>query len=210
MFVKSVMIPKEKCLSVPSNASLKDALQLVEGKEIDAIPILEDGIYKGMFNKYLVYKAFFYSDMERDAFLIQTNVMDIVTREETFVNIDDVFESTFVKLYDFPIIAVLDEGKFLGIVTRYDTIDQFRSAFGMNSKGTRITFTSVESEGRIWKVSDILHKYHTPVISLVTFDETDKVARRIVLKIDNDQKLDRIIADFEKSGFRVLHIGKDE
>lgn len=59
-------------------------------------------------------------------------------------------------------------------------------------------------------MSDILHKYHTSVISLVTFDETDKLVRRIVLKIDNEQKLDRIIQDLEKSGFRVLHIDKDE
>lgn len=209
MFVKSLMIPKEKCLTVNVNASLMEALQQLDEKEIDALPIIENGMYKGMFNKYLLYKAYFYSDVEREIFLNETTVMDVVTREDTFVQLEDVFESALVKLYDFPIIAVLDEGKFLGIVTRYDTITQFRSAFGMNSKGTRITFTSVESEGRILKVSDILHKYHTPVISLVTFDETDKLARRIVLKIDNDQKLDKIIADFEKSGFRVLHIFKD-
>ncbi|QFF98681.1 CBS domain-containing protein [Psychrobacillus glaciei] len=210
MFVKSVMIPKEKCLTVNVNASLMDALQQLDEKEIDALPILENGIYKGMFNKYLLYKAFFYSDVDRDTFLKQTTVRDIAVREDTFVQLEDVFESALVKLYDFPIIAVLDEGKFLGIVTRYDTILQFRSAFGMESNGTRIALTSVESEGRILKVADILKKYHTPVISLVTFDETDKIARRIVLKIDNDQKLNRIIGDFEKSGFRVLHINKDE
>lgn len=209
MFVKSVMIPKEKCLTVQPETSLMEALEKLDGKEIDALPILEDGVYKGMFNKYLLYKAFFYSDMDRESFLKHTTVMDVVTREDTFVGIEDVFESALVKLYDFPIIAVLDNGKFLGLVTRYDTINQFRSAFGMNSKGTRITFTSVESEGRILKISDILHKYHTPVISLVTFDETDKIARRIVLKIDNEQKIDRIISDFEKSGFRVLHIDKN-
>ena len=209
MFVKSVMIPKEKCLTVQPNTSLLEALQQLDEKEIDALPILDNGIYIGMFNKYLLYKAFYYSDLDRETFLKKTTVMDVVTREDTFVELEDVFESTFVKLYDFPIIAVLDEGKFLGIVTRYDTINQFQSAFGMNRKGTRITFASVESEGRILKVSDILHKYHTPVISLVTFDETEKLARRIVLKIDNDQKVDRIIADLEKSGFRVLHIDKD-
>ena len=48
------------------------------------------------------------------------------------------------------------------------------------------------------------------VISIVTFDETDKLFRRIVLKIENDSKMDRILADLEKSGFRVLHIDKEE
>ncbi|MBD7945167.1 MULTISPECIES: CBS domain-containing protein [Psychrobacillus] len=210
MFVKSVMIPKEKCLTIKGNASVLDALNELEAKDIDALPIIEDGKYKGMFNKYLLYKAFFYSNTDKDTFLKQTKVSDVVTREDTFVQTSDVFEQAFMKLYDFPILAVVEDEKFLGIVTRYDTIHQFKSAFGMNTKGTRIAFTSVESEGRILKMSDILHKYHTSVISLVTFDETDKLVRRIVLKIDNEQKLDRIIQDLEKSGFRVLHIDKDE
>ncbi|WP_342600841.1 CBS domain-containing protein [Psychrobacillus sp. FSL H8-0483] len=209
MFVKSVMIPKEKCLTVHVNTTVLEALQELEAKEIDALPIIENGKYKGMFNKYLLYKAFFYSDLDKESFLQQTTVSDVITREDTFVQIEDVFENAFIKLYDFPILAVVENDKFLGLVTRYDTITQFKSAFGMNSKGTRITFTSVESEGRILKMSDILHKYHTSVISLVTFDETDKLVRRIVLKIENDQKIDRILKDLEKSGFRVLHIEKD-
>lgn len=209
MFVKSVMIPKEKCLTVQMNTPVLEALQELEAKEIDALPIIENGKYKGMFNKYLLYKAFFYSDLDKESFLQQSTVSDVITREDTFVQIEDVFEQAFIKLYDFPILAVVENDKFLGLVTRYDTITQFKSAFGMNSKGTRITFTSVESEGRILKMSDILHKYHTSVISLVTFDETDKLVRRIVLKIDNDQKIDRILKDLERSGFRVLHIEKD-
>ena len=210
MFVKSVMIPKEKCLTISPDASVLDALSELEAKDIDALPIIESGKYLGMFNKYLLYKAYFYSGIDKEVFLKQTKVSDVVTREETFVQTSDVFEHAFMKLYDFPILAVVEDDKFLGLVTRYDTIHQFKSAFGMNTKGTRITFTSVESEGRILKVSDILHKYHTSVISLVTFDETDKLVRRIVLKIDNEEKMDRIIHDLEKSGFRVLHIDKDE
>lgn len=210
MFVKSVMIPKEKCLTVNVDTPVLEALQELEVKDIDALPIIENGKYLGMFNKYLLFKAYYYSDMDKESFLKQSKVSDVITKEDTFVQLEDVFEKAMVKLHDFPILAVVEDGKFLGLVTRYDTIAQFKSAFGMNSKGTRITFTSVESEGRILKMTDILHKYHTSVISLVTFDETDKLFRRIVLKIEDEGKLDRILVDLEKSGFRVLHIEKDQ
>lgn len=210
MFVKSVMIPKEKCLTVGVDTPVLEALQELEVKEIDALPIIEDGKYLGMFNRYLLYKAFFYSDLDKKSFLEQAKVSDVAIKKNTFVKLEDVFEKAMVKLYDFPILAVVEDGKFLGLVTRFDTMQQFKSAFGMNSKGTRITFTSVESKGRILKMTDVLHKYHASVISLVTFDETDKLFRRIVLKIENEQKIDRIVADLEKSGFRVLHIEKDE
>lgn len=209
MFVKSVMIPKEKCLTVDMNTTVQEVLHQLESKEIDALPVLENGMYKGMFNRYLLYKAFFNSGLDKATFLGKTSVSDILVRESTYILINDVFEKAFIKLSDFPIIAVVEEGKFLGIVTRYDTMDQFKSAFGMNSKGTRITFASVEIEGQILKVSDILHKYRTSVISLVTFDESDKLVRRIVLKIDNELKLERIVAELDKAGFRVLHIDKD-
>ncbi|WP_144511315.1 CBS domain-containing protein [Bacillus sp. FJAT-22090] len=210
MFVKSVMIPKEKCLTVRENTPVLEALQELEAKEIDALPIIEDGKYLGMFNRYLLYKAFFYSDMDKKSFLEQAKVSDVAIKKNTFVKLEDVYEKAMVKLYDFPILAVVEDGKFLGLVTRFDIMHQFKSAFGMNSKGTRITFTSVESKGRILKMTDILHKYHASVISLVTFDETDKLFRRIVLKIENEEKIDRIVTDLEKSGFRVLHIEKDE
>lgn len=210
MFVKSVMIPKEKCITVQVNTSVSEALQVLEEKEMDALPIIENGKYIGMFNKYLLFKAYFYSNLEKNVFMEQTKVTDIMTNENIFVRYEDVFENAMIKLHDFPVLAVVEDGKFLGLVTRYDAVEQFKSAFGMNSKGTRITFTSVESEGRIQKMTDILHKYHASVISIVTFDETDKLFRRIVLKIENDSKIDRILADLEKAGFRVLHIDKEE
>lgn len=210
MFVKSVMIPKEKCVTVQVDTKVSSALRALEEKEMDALPILENGQYVGMFNKYLLYKAHFYSNLEKEAFMEQTKVTDIMTNEDIYVRYEDVFENAMIKLHDFPVLAVVEDGKFLGLVTRYDAVEQFKSAFGMNSKGTRITFTSVESEGRIQKMTDVLHKYHASVISIVTFDETDKLFRRIVLKIENDSKIDRILADLEKSGFRVLHIDKEE
>lgn len=210
MFVKSVMIPKEKCVTVQVGTIVSSALRLLEEKEMDALPVLDNGKYVGMFNKYLLYKAHFYSDLDKETFMEQTKVTDIITNEDIFVSYEDVFEKAMIKLHDFPVLAVVEDEKFLGLVTRYDAVEQFKSAFGMNSKGTRITFTSVESEGRIQKMTDVLHKYHASVISIVTFDETDKLFRRIVLKIENDSKLDRILADLEKSGFRVLHINKEE
>ncbi|MCZ8532286.1 CBS domain-containing protein [Paenisporosarcina quisquiliarum] len=210
MFVKSVMIPKEKCITVQVDTSVSSALRVLEEKEMDALPILDNGQYVGMFNKYLLYKAHFYSNLDKQTFMEQTKVTDIMTNEDIFVGYEEVFENAMIKLHDFPVLAVVEDGKFLGLVTRYDSVIQFKSAFGMNSKGTRITFTSVESEGRIQKMTDVLHKYHASVISIVTFDETDKLFRRIVLKIENDSKIDRILADLEKAGFRVLHIDKEE
>ena len=209
MFAKSVMIPKEKCITIQSSESLQTALDVLEKNQIDALPVLENGVYKGILNRYISYRAFYFSGLSKEEFLTTTSLMDVVIREEVYLSIDDIFENSLVQLNDFPIIAVVEETKFLGIVTRYDTMEQFRGAFGMDKPGVRISFTSVETEGRIARVGDIIQKFHESVISLVTFDETDKLLRRIVLKIEKRDNLQKFLKELDKSGFRVLDIQED-
>lgn len=209
MFAKSVMIPKEKCISIQSTESVQTALEVLEKNSIDALPVLEKGVYKGILNRYIAYRAFYFSGLSKAEFLATTSLMDVVTREDTYLSIDDVFENSLIQLNNFPIIAVVEENKFLGLVTRYDTMEQFRGAFGMDKPGIRISFTSVETEGRIARVGDIIQKFHESVISLVTFDETDKLLRRIVLKIEKRDNVQKFLKELDKSGFRVLDIQED-
>lgn len=209
MFAKSVMIPKEKCISIQSTESVQTALEVLEKNSIDALPVLEKGEYKGILNRYIAYRAFYFSGLSKEEFLTTTSLLDVVTREDIYLSIDDVFENSLIQLNNFPIIAVVEEGKFLGLVTRYDTMEQFRGAFGMDKPGIRISFTSVETEGRIARVGDIIQKFHESVISLVTFDETDKLLRRIVLKIEKRDNVQKFLKELDKSGFRVLDIQED-
>ncbi|HSO59173.1 MAG TPA: CBS domain-containing protein [Paenisporosarcina sp.] len=209
MFAKSVMIPKEKCITIQTTESVQTALEVLEKNSIDALPVLEKGVYRGILNRYIAYRAFYFSGLSKDEFLATTSLLDVVTREENYLSIDDVFENSLIQLNNFPIIAVVEEGKFLGLVTRYDTMEQFRGAFGMDKPGIRISFTSVETEGRIARVGDIIQKFHESVISLVTFDETDKLLRRIVLKIEKRDNVQKFLKELDKSGFRVLDIQED-
>ena len=209
MFAKSVMIPKEKCISIQTSESVQTALDILEKNQIDALPVLENGQYKGILNRYIVYRAFYFSGLSKEEFLASTSLMDVLTREEIYLSIDDVFEDSLLQLNDFPIIAVVEENRFLGLVTRFDIMDQFRSAFGMDRPGVRITFTSVETEGRIARVGDIIQKFHESVISLVTFDESDKLLRRIVLKIEKRDNIQKFLKELDRSGFRVLHMEED-
>lgn len=62
---------------------------------------------------------------------------------------------------------------------------------------------------RIARLAEIAHYFHEHIISLVTFDETDKLVRRIVMKVEKNNNLDKFISKLEKSGFRVLDITED-
>ncbi|HSP22205.1 MAG TPA: CBS domain-containing protein [Planococcus sp. (in: firmicutes)] len=209
MFVKSVMVKKEKCYTVKPEDSVGKGFDLLEKHSIDALPVVDGVDFKGIFTWYHSLRAYFHSGMSKEDFVKSTKIKDVMVNQDVYLGIDDVFEQAIVALNDFPIIAVADKNEFLGIVTRFDVMNQLQSAFGMQSEGTRITFTSVESEGRIGRLGHIIEKYKESVISLVTFDETDKLVRRIVLKIKKKDNVEKFVKELEKSGFRVLDIAED-
>lgn len=207
MFVKNMMIPKYECITVQENVTLKEALEILEAREIDGLPVLQEESYLGVVTRYSIYENYFQSNRPKDEYLSQTLVQDIATHRENYLVGTELFEKTMLDLKDFPLLAVVGENRsFLGIVTRSDVLGAFESAFGVHRPGIRIAFTSVETEGRIARLSEIAHQFHEHIISLVTFDETDKLVRRIVMKIEKKDNVDKFIKKLEEYGFRILSV----
>ena len=207
MFVKSIMLPKHYCVTIQEDETIKNALSKLENHSIDGIPVLNGEQYAGVITRFGIYERFFQSGQEKNDFLETTLVKDIAKYQDKFLEGNEIFERTLIDLKDFPLLAVVGENmKFLGIVTRSDVLGQFQSAFGMNKPGVRIAFTSVETEGRIARLSEIAHHFQEHIISLVTFDETDKLVRRIVMKIEKKDNIEKFTKKLEDSGFRILTI----
>lgn len=209
MFVKSIMIPKFNCITAKLDEPLQSVLERLDGNEIDGVPVLDGDKYAGVATRYGIYKEYFKSGGQREDFLQNKLAKDVLCLQEQTLHINEIFENTLVRLKDIPLLAVIDENdKFQGIVTRSDALEQFQSAFGVQREGVRIAFTSVETEGRIARLADIAHQFHEHIISLVTFDETDKLVRRIVMKIEKKNNIDKFIKKLEDSGFRILDINE--
>ncbi|WP_223591617.1 CBS domain-containing protein [Neobacillus bataviensis] len=211
MFVKNIMIPKHECFTVQADVTLKQALESLEKHQIDGLPVLQGEQYAGVVTRYSIYANYFLSNKPKDEYLNLTVVKDIATHQEKFLEGSELFEKTLLDLKDFPLLAVVDSNhQFLGVVTRSDVLSSFESAFGVNRPGVRIAFTSVETEGRIARLSEIAHQFHEHIISLVTFDETDRLVRRIVMKVEKKNNIDRFTKKLEEHGFRILSIQEDD
>ncbi|QSS98496.1 CBS domain-containing protein [Pontibacillus sp. ALD_SL1] len=210
MFVKGIMKDAHECWTASVETPLNEVIDRLNQNDIQGMPVVVEGIFKGMVSKELIYKNFFESGMTKDTFLAERKVGDVMAYEDLFITENDVFEQTLTTFKGFSIVAVIGNNRrFLGIVTRYDVLEQFESAFGMKKKGVRIAFTSEESEGRIARLAEIVKQYHENIISLATFDETAKLTRRIVLKIEKKDNIDKFAKKLERSGFRILDIKED-
>lgn len=210
MFVKSIMIPTHNSFIVDVKTSLGETLKKLEAHGIDGMPVIEDGKYAGIITRYHVFENFFHSPQDKEKYLAETTAGEIATRKDIYLKGEEIFEKTLVELKDTPLLAVVDEDlTFLGVVTRSDVLEQFESAFGLHRPGVRIAFTSVETEGRIARLAEIAKHYHEKIISLTTFDETDKLVRRIVMKVEKNDNMDKFVSKLESAGFRVLDIYED-
>ncbi|WP_108671093.1 HPP family protein [Peribacillus acanthi] len=210
MFVKSIMIPNHNCYVISHEDTIDKALQKLEEYKIDGLPVLDGENYVGIVTRYGIYENFFKSILTKEEYLKNTLAKEIATHTDNYLVGQELFENTLIELKDFPLLAVVDDNKkFLGVVTRFDVLEQFQSAFGVHRPGVRIAFTSVETEGRLARLSEIAHQFHEHIISLVTFDDSDKLVRRIVMKIEKAPNIDKFTKKVEEAGFRILDIHED-
>lgn len=209
MFVKSIMIPNYNCITVNDEDTLKTALEKLEYHRIDGIPVLRGEKYVGIVTRFNIYHGFFLASKSKEEYLQTTLAGERMSFQEKYLTGNEIFEATLLDLKDFPLIAVVDEKRnFKGVVTRADVLKQFQSAFGVNRPGIRIAFTSAETEGRFARIAEITHIFHEHIISFVTFDETDKLVRRVVMKIEKNDNIEKFIQKLEDSGFRVISINE--
>lgn len=206
MFVKSIMISKYHCHTVSYDDSLETVLNKLDEKQIEAVPVLKDGRYAGTITRYRIYKQAFLSELPRSIYLKDIKAADIAEQNKTLTG-QEIFEKVLVDLKEMPLMAVVEEdGDFLGIVTRYDVIEEFQHAFGVHVPGVRIALKTVETKGRIARLTELTRQYQQQIIALITFDETDKLVRRIVIKVAKSPNVDKFIKKLEESGFGVLDI----
>ncbi|KMY44146.1 hypothetical protein AC622_07675 [Bacillus sp. FJAT-27916] len=206
MFVKSIMISKYHCHTVSYDDSLELVLKKLDEKQIEAVPVLKDEKYVGTITRYRIYKQAFLSELPRSIYLKDIKAADIAERNKTLTG-QEIFENVLVDLKEMPLMAVVEEdGDFLGIVTRYDVMAEFQHAFGVHVPGVRIALKTVETKGRIARLTELTRQYQQQIIALITFDETDKLVRRIVIKVAKSPNVDKFIKKLEESGFGILDI----
>ena len=205
MFIKQIALPKEQLTTVHENATLAEALEIMNHSGFRSIPVVDKDkqIFRGIIYKMHIYKH-----------LAENGQMDIpvtyfLKHSTKFLNIHDSFFKVFFTIKELPFIAIVDENqKFYGIVTHNHLLKILEKGWNIDQGGYVLTIKAPALRGTLTKITKIISKY-TNILNCITMDSENPEDDHIIITLPKDisnttQK--RILNTLKRHHFKVLKV----
>ncbi|MBO2728643.1 cyclic di-AMP binding protein CbpA [Lactiplantibacillus plantarum] len=206
MLLKTLVKPKERLVTITANATLEDALKVLEDSGFRCIPILDETghIFRGNIYKMHIYR---HKSRGGDMSLPVTTLLKNATKT---IQVDSAFYNIFFSIKDLPYIAVLDEhGYFYGILTHTRLLDMLSQSWNVNVGSYVLTVVSVGERGDLAAMAKIITKY-TSIAGCLTLDvQNGTLGYRTLFTLPENvdsEKLKRIIDNLNRKQFKVIEV----
>lgn len=206
MLMKDLIKPKDELTTVKEDATLEEALTILETSGFRCVPILDatGNIYRGN-----IYKMHIYRHKSRNGNM-QLPVTHLLKNATKFITLNSQFFTVFFAIRDLPYITVLDENnRFYGILTHNRLLKMLSQSWNVDIGSYVLTVTSPDERGDLVSIAKIITKY-TAIASCMTLDvRTDGEPRRTMFTLPADvtpAKLNKIVANLKRKHFDVPEI----
>lgn len=160
MYVKNRMTSNP--YTIAFDAPITDVIELMRDKNLKRVPVVHGDkvvgmITQGDIQKVSPTKATTLSIFEINYLLSKTKVSDAMTKEVITISPDALLEEAAVLMRDNKIstLAVVREGKLVGIITESDIFDSFIDLLGFRDVGSRITIQAQDAPGALADITEI-------------------------------------------------------
>jgi acetoin utilization protein AcuB len=206
MLVKNVMLTNDQLITVSKNATLGEALKLMEEHNYLSLPVVEKERFYGLIAKDKIYEFCYKNKVaEEDLFkeltiekLLNIDIPVIDPQEEIEKAVDHLAKKSV------PFVAVVDEDKvFSGILTHKVVFEQFVEVFGMN-KGERLAVIAYDIPGQLLKLSKIIADNDGDIMSFVVTDPHSVATdvKEMVLRVQATN-MNKLVNKIKEAGFKV-------
>ena len=122
---------------------------------------------------------------------------------------DALIEEAAQMMHDNKIscLPVVENKKLYGIFTETDALSLLVDIFGLEHKGTRLTFAVDDKPGATLGILEVIKKHNINIISIVTPAFIVDGKRLIVVRIKTEDYKD-LVGELEKAGYDILSVGK--
>lgn len=205
MFVKKIMLKKEKLMIISPKENLKKALQIIEANNYLSIPVSEGEKFYGAISKDKIYEFYFDKLTNGQCVLAEYNVEDVMRTDiPTVHHLEQMEKAAYaLETKNVPFVAVIDDNEvFKGIVTHNAIFHEFTELLGLN-KGRRLAVIAYDIPGQISKLSKIISEHDGDIISFVVIEpESVMDVKEIVIRLKTDN-FQIILEKVRDAGFKI-------
>lgn len=207
MIFNSLIKTKDQLTTLPEDATLAEALTVLENTGFRCVPVLDKAgtIFRGNIYKMHIYR---HKSRHGDMDLPVTSLLKNSTK---FISIKAAFFNVFFTIRDLPYIAVLDEDNhFYGILTHSRVLRMLAEAWNINAGSYVLTVTVPDERGAlVTAAKEITHFTDIANVISLNLDPTQTHNKQILftLPASADQALvDKIVKRLNRKGFEVPEI----
>jgi acetoin utilization protein AcuB len=184
--------------TIGTRASVQEALGLMQQHGVRHLPVMEEGVLKGMVTDIDLRTAYFPSLLE------DLTVVDVMAHDPLVIQGDEtVYQAArLIHQHKLTGLPVMRDGELVGIITLADILKVFVNLMGLLEESSRLDIALRDSPGSLEEVYGIIRKQGGSVISVaqISDEQTSRVYSFRLKKTD----LKPVIAALEAAGHGAL------
>lgn len=203
MFVRNVMI--EDVTAVSPGDTLQHAYDLIQTKRYDCLPVLSSHrTVVGIIQLTDIYEACMKQGRQ---VALPRPVQEVMTTNLVTIHPDDLIEraAKILSDRDVPMLPVVEDGEFKGIINETDIFRSFAEMLGVDSDTTRLTLLVPERKGQLARISEIIRDAGITITHLATFYSHTFKQYKIVVRVETPSP-HPLVELLEQHGHRVIHV----
>lgn len=197
-FINNLIPP----LKMTDNA--KKALAWMEEIRQDVLPVVDEGIFKGLVSDDLIYTL---NNPElKIADISPESVACFVYQDKHIYDVIRVAAE-----HQSNMVAVLDrEQQYQGVITMEDAISAFAESLSIQSQGAVVVLSMFMTDYSMYEIARVIESENAKILSsFISVDPLDDSKIKVTLKLDKTE-LRHIKATLERFGYRILDHYQEE
>lgn len=203
MKIKAILIPKAKLNTISLNATIREALEMIDRNNMLSLPVVDGERFVGALSKQFVYESYFkLLNCSREDFLdkkVAEFMFSTLPHAKESDPIDKAAEMFIQSKFRFiPVVNGHDD--FVGIVTQQAVFKEYQKLFGSGYNSMTICF--YDYQGSLARIAKIINKAGADIKNSVIMNTDTMGLHELFVRVECDD-FEKLKLTLESEGYDV-------
>jgi acetoin utilization protein AcuB len=206
MRVKAIMMHYNKLTCISVDNTVKEALQIIDEKELLSLPVVKEQDFIGVLSKQYLYEEYFREETANREEFCNRKVQEFMkTKIETIGENTRIEEAAAMFIHSkvrfIPITN--DTGKLLGIVTQQAVFKEYQKIFG--DKHNSMAIYTYDIKGILGKICELIAKEGGDICNMMVIPTDVMDLAEVFLRVEAPN-FEKVVRTLERHGYDVRDV----